>query len=101
MPSGMASGIADHQPEDVDDRPHGRRGEATPALGDADPPAGKAFEMHHGESLAQVARHRGGRQDGGPVAVEGQRGDHADAVELHGRPQGHPGRDDGAVDLGP
>ena len=62
---------------------------------------GSPVDREHREPPPQVARDGGGREDGRPVAVEGQRGDQAHAVELHGGPQHDAGGPGGGVDLGP
>ena len=79
----------------------GCRRQAAPALRHADPAAGQTGDGEDREAAPQVARHGRRGKDRRPVAVEGQRGDESDAVELHGRAQLDPSGHGGAVDLRP
>ena len=58
------------------------------------------LQFHESELVQQVARHSRRRQDGGPPALEGERGDEAGAVDLGSGEKGRASRRYGGVYVG-
>ena len=82
QPLGSPGGVEDDLGQQLEHGP--RRGGGRPGrpLHDPDEAPRDLGELDEGETVQQVARHSRRRQDGGPPALEGERGDEAGPVDL-------------------
>ena len=64
------------------------------------PRGGRSSTVDEAEAGPEVGRHGCGREDGRPIALEGERGQQTHTVELGPGPQLHAGGLQGGIDLG-